>query len=440
MNVNKFLDQNVKPATGCTEPIAVAYATALAYSSLYGNSPNNFVGSPVVEFDKIKEIRIRTDRDVYKNALSIAIPATNGQKGMAIASAIGIYSNPEKELNLLQDTPNEVLYLAKKMLEDGKVIIEEVEDKSAHSELDINVTLNYDDQTSLVRLRYEHTNVTDIIVNGNQIYHNDRTSTATTQEKVPNTIDEMLTVVRGLTEQEKNRLYEGVTTNMLMAKEGFENFRGAGYSHGLQELQRNGLMGNSLIDKVKIMAASAGDARMGGVNMPVMSTSGSGNQGITALIPLGVIGQELGISKDKISEGAMLAHLVTKYVSNHSGYLSAICGCAIKAGIGGTAGLVYTLNGNKDAINNAINIMSANITGIVCDGAKEGCALKLSTAAASSAESALLSLNTKLNIPADNGIIHKNAMDTIKGIGKITKSMVPTDVTIVEIMQNKCFD
>jgi len=127
---------------------------------------------------------------------------------------------------------------------------------------------------------------------------------------------------------------------------------------------------------------------------------------------------------------------VTKYVSNHSGYLSAICGCAIKAGIGAAAGLAYLLGGDTKHINNAINIMAANITGMICDGAKEGCALKLSTAAGTATESALMAISG-MEVPPSNGIINQKAEITIQNIGKIAKAMVPTDIEIVEIMQNK---
>jgi L-cysteine desulfidase len=196
------------------------------------------------------------------------------------------------------------------------------------------------------------------------------------------------------------------------------------------------LIENSLLSEVKIRTAAAGDARMGGSKLPVMTTSGSGNQGILALMPVAVIGERHGIDKRRICEAAMLSHLVTCFAASESGDLSAICGCSIKAGFGAAAGAAYILGGGINEINNSINILAANITGMICDGAKESCALKLLTAAGAATESAFMAMSG-MKVSPDNGIIFAGAEETIKAIGEISLSMVPTDIEIVKIMQDK---
>lgn len=440
MNVLKFLENNVKPATGCTEPIAVGYAVSLAYHALFNDLPKDFgVECPEPEYEKIRTISVKTDRDVYKNALAITIPGTNGQKGMVIAAAMGLYCHPSEELNLFAGVTQEVIQKSNQVLDGGKIILEEVDDTAERSELDIQVTFEYliDNvpKKAYTRLQYEHNNIRQIKVDGNLVYEGRGGKTTKLSEELPNTLRGLIGIVRELTDEEKNKVYEGIEMNKRIAEEGLKSDYGLRNGKQLQALVEQGALSNSLITEVRIKAAAAGDARMGGANMPVMSTAGSGNQGITALIPILVIGERKGMEKDKMSEAAMLSHLVTKYVSNYSGYLSAICGCAIKAGMGATAGVTYLLGGDIKQINNAINIMAANVTGMICDGAKESCALKLSTAAGTATESAIMALNS-MEVPSDNGIINKRAEITMVNIGKIAKAMVPTDIEIVRIMQN----
>lgn len=445
-DVKTFLAENVMPATGCTEPIAVAYATSLAYSALFGIIPNQDSQQASVlnipNLEDVVEISITTDRDVFKNALAISIPGTSGQKGITIASAMGLFCDPYKGLNLFENVSGDTLKKANDLLASNKIVINKVEDTSDESDLDIKVKLTYlvDSKNltySIVRLQGQHDNITKINVDGKDMFTKDYSKGESVKSEFPGTLKELVSIADNLTNEEIKLAYEGITMNLAISSEGSKNDYGLNLGKTIKKLTETGVLSkNSLVQKVKATAAHAGDARMGGANMPVMSTSGSGNQGITALIPIAVVGKYQGISEKTMAKAAMLSHLVTKYVSNHSGYLSGICGCAIKAGIGATAGVAYMISGDIKVINNAINIMAANITGMICDGAKEGCALKLSTAAGTATESAFMA-KAGMYVPGDNGIIYSNAEDTMIAIGKITQSMVPTDVKIVEIMQDK---
>jgi len=386
------------------------------------------------------QIQIKSDRDVYKNAIAVAIPGTDGQKGMGIAAAIGLYCDPSKRLNLFKDINENIVKKANKVLNSGKVAIKYLEKQKKKPHLDIQVTLKYiiNDKlnTAYVRIQDEHDNITKIQINNEIIYEGLRKFEKLEREEFPETIEEMIEIVKSMSLEEKELVYEGIIMNKKVAEEGLKGDYGQKIGKFIQTLTKKEDTEHSLIMQGRTKSAAAADARMGGCNLPVMSTSGSGNQGITALVPIAVVGELKHISYDKICEAALLSHLLTKMTHLYSTHLSALCGCAVKAGIGAAAGITYLLNGSVKQIHNAINLLAANITGIICDGAKAGCALKLSTAAGVAIESALMALEG-VKIPTDNGIIYSRAEDTIKAIGKISDSMVETDFTILEIIQQK---
>ena len=442
MNTLKFLKENVKPATGCTEPIAVAYAASIAYNAIHKNKPPNYNKNiPKPKIEKLEKITVQTDRDVYKNAAAIIVPNSNSQKGIPIAAAMGIYTNPEKELNLLENLNSETLEKANKILKKNKVKVKEPIRDEKESNLEINVKIKYKTkknkiQTSKAKLKYRHNNIDQIKLNGEKIYEGTFTPKNKDEETLPKTIKELIEIAENINEEERKEIQKGIKMNEKVAQSGLESNYGLGVGKKLQKLINEGYLSNSLENKIKLTASAAADARMGGINKSVMSSSGSGNQGITATLPIKVAADERNIEQEKLEEAVMLSHLITKYVSERTGHLSAICGAASKAGIGTTAGLTYLLGGNPQQINNAINIMAANIIGIICDGAKEGCALKISTATTQALESALLSLKG-MEVPKDNGIVHEKAENTIEAIGKISKAMTQTDKSIIDIMQNK---
>jgi len=396
--------------------------------------------SEELKLDNLIQIKIESDRDVYKNAFAVAIPGTDGQKGMGIAAAIGLYCDPGKKLNLFKDINENIVKKANKILDSGRITISYLEKQEKKPHLDIQVTLKYKIKdkvfTSYVRVQDEHDNITIIQINDEKLYEGSRKLETHEREEFPETIEELIEIIKSMSLKEKELVYEGILMNKAVAEKGLKEEYGQNIGKILQILAKKDGTEHSLIMQGRIKSAAAADARMGGCNLPVMSTSGSGNQGITALVPIAVIGELKQINYNKICEAALLSHLITKMTHLYSTHLSALCGCAIKAGIGATAGICYLLNGSVEQIHNAINLLAANITGIICDGAKAGCALKLSTAAGVAIESALMALEG-VKIPTDNGIIYSRAEDTIKAIGKISDSMVETDFTILEIIQQK---
>ncbi|GAH43212.1 unnamed protein product, partial [marine sediment metagenome] len=234
--------------------------------------------------------------------------------------------------------------------------------------------------------------------------------------------------------KEKEELRKTIIINKQLTKEGRGKQYGIGIVKALEGLIQNGMLSNDLITNIKLEVASGVEARMGGAPERAMTTSGSGNMGITATIPIIVAAEWLNIDKDRLLKSILLSHIVTRIVSDYVGDLSALCGAFNKAAIGAAAGLAYLLGGKEGEINNAINAVTSNIAGVICDGAKYGCTLKAMTAAGIAIESALMSVNG-IKIPP-NGIVDEKPKDTMKNIGMISHSMVQTDTTIVKILQN----
>ncbi len=438
MDLERFLDENVKPAAGCTEPVAIGYAVSLAYNSIFGNLPDDPCKDvPMPDPDSLKEVRLQVGKGVYKNAFSMAVPGTNGKKGIELAAALGMYLDPKKELELFEDVDEDVLNRAMNIVDQNKIKITDVKDKA---EFDISVVMVYilegDKTSSSVRLEKFHDHISSIEVDGRILYRDEKIREKDSTIILPDSIDEVLQIAKSIDDGLVNRLYKGIQMNTARAKDGLNGEYGIGVGRKLNEMIKNGELSDDLINKIKMMTAAAADARMGGIEKPVMSTSGSGNQGITALVPLGVVGKEKDISKRRIAEGAMLAHLVTKYSTERSSYLSALCGCSVKAGMGVTAGITYVLGGGSEEIKNSIDLLAGNVTGMICDGAKEGCALKISTAAGESLESSLMALKG-LNVPEDNGIVGDTAEETLENIGKISDEMATIDLKIIDILESK---
>lgn len=457
-NVEQFLMNNVRPATGCTEPISVAFATSVAYNAIFNQFPyldqNNqtqFIAVnavPLFDPNQLISIEIKTDRDVYKNSWAVNIPNTNGQKGMLIASVLGLFSRPHYRLNILKNIQANDIFIARRILDSGKVTVNKVTDAGDKSALNIEVKLIYNVggqiRSAMVLIQNDHEHISRIVVDNKEVFYNPPCKKQSFEDKFPETLEAMIAILDQLSPATIAEIYKGIEMNLLMAYQGLKNGYGLKYGRMLagdpnQQYLLNDIMNRDLPmqDKVEIIASAAGDARMGGAPFSVMSTAGSGNQGITALVPIAVVGLLTHKSKEKIAKAALLSHFVTKLCAEYAGYLSALCGCAIKAGLGASAGVAYLLDGTIDQISNAMNLTAANITGIICDGAKEGCALKLATAARTATMSALAALKG-VSVPSNNGIVHDHAIDTIKyALEPISKNMVALDMAIVDIMQRK---
>jgi L-cysteine desulfidase len=295
MNIKKFLHENVIPVTGCTEPASIAYAASIAYHALSGGIPPDYAGiSSPVPTNHIISIDVATDRNVFKNTTSAIIPGTAGQKGPAIAASAGIFLNPLDGLDLLSGISPEIR---------GKSLVLSLSDRTTcriNPEVplglspDIRVEIRAKDgdqvKKSMVHISGKHDYVAEICINDQPVYVSPRSPLENKEEKPPLSVIRLIRIAESMDKSEIDEVYRGIEMNMNLATLGPNHSYGLGLGNHLRTVMRNQKGTLSLMDKVKIAAAVAADARMGGAPYPVMSSAGSGNQGITALIPLGIVG------------------------------------------------------------------------------------------------------------------------------------------------------
>jgi L-cysteine desulfidase len=245
-------------------------------------------------------------------------------------------------------------------------------------------------------------------------------------------IEDLINFVNNASIKDIAFIQDGIDMNIRIANIGLSEQIGLGIGKYLKN------KATDVFSMAKAYTAAASEARMSGYLLPVMSSAGSGNHGLVAIIPISYIGKEMNISDEKIIQAVTLSHLVTIFVKVRLGALSPICGCGVAAGVGCSAGITYLLDGNKDQIKGSINNMIAGITGMLCDGAKIGCSYKLSISVDAAVDASKMALEN-IFIPDDNGILDNTPEKTIINLAQVSNvGMMSTDGTILEIMLNKC--
>jgi|Deesub1362B_J571_1020462.scaffolds.fasta_scaffold00077_61 L-cysteine desulfidase len=440
-DVLKFLKTNVKPAAGCTEVVAIGLATSIAYNSIYGNYPKT-TGLPVNESipiprkERLEKIEVVMDRNVFKNAFGVAIPNT-GKKGIKLAAALGLfldvnkYSKSKEDpgyLEIFKQLDRSLIPVAETMVDKVSVSVD-----YGKRELYIHVKLFYDGQVAESALRKKHDGIYFIRLNGETIYEGEEEEKDVKKPEKSYKLKEILEVVERIGEREKSELQRTIDVNKLLVEEGLLGGYGMGVVRTIKNLMEKGLLPNDLHTKIKLQVAAGVEARMGGSEYPAMSSSGSGNNGITATVPIIVTGEHLNVEKERILKGILVSHMIVKASTDHIGELSALCGVCNKSAFGAAAGLTYMLGGREKEIENAIRYVASNIIGTICDGAKYGCVLKSMTAASVAYEAALFSLSG-IEIPAD-GVVEKTADDTLKNLGEVAEAMSGVDDVVVKLIQ-----
>jgi len=429
MNLLKeVLTHEVYPALGCTEPVSCAYAAAVAAAQL---------GEPV------ESLTLRTDPGTYKNGAAVTVPFSQGAKGNLIAAALGaVLANPEAKLELLRDATPAVLQKAKALC-DGECCRSEC--LAGENDFRVQVDLTGREHTARSVLAGGHTNVVSIEKNGKTVFGDDLSTDdprrdghgALAYRGLLQRMDVLgvLSLSDGLDEKDRVFLREGVRMNLLMAKRGLEV--GLTASRLLQ-MKRDGYLAEDMFFRAKLRVASAVDPRMAGVAEPVMTSGGSGNQGIVAILTVYSAANEMGLDEEDMLRGLAAAHLLNAYVKCFVGELSVICGCAIAAGIAAAAAIVYLKTGADDEkIALAVNNVIGDLGGLICDGAKPGCAMKAITAVDTALRSALMALEG-YGVSGDDGMAGRTAEDSIRNLGRITlEGMFPVDPTVLEILLEK---
>ena len=433
-SVKNILTTEVAPALGCTEPVAIALCTAAAVS--------------LIPKEDIQLIEIWIDMNIYKNGIAVCIPGTQGLKGLDMAGAIGaLGGDPQRRLEVLEPITDEIVAKAGQLVSAKKVKVNILKDQKG---LFIKATVKSNDNIAECIIEDFHDNIVSLRLNNQETSDTPLLKSEETQKGKVDirsiaawlkelSLADLLKLLEDLDSEDLEFLEKGVRFNLRLAEHGLKYGSGLGIGKALERLVRQGLIKRDMMISARILTSAAADARMAGVKMPAMSSAGSGNQGITATLPIWAVKDYVECDKKTILESIGLSHLITAYVKAHTGRLSAVCGCSIAAGAGATAGITYLLGGNLSHIAGAITNLTEDLAGVICDGAKAGCSLKLATAAGTAVQSALFSLQGVQVQPTD-GIIGTTPEATMQNIGELsTQGMVETDRTILKIMLEKHF-
>ena len=432
-SVKDVLSIQVAPALGCTEPVAIALGAAAAMSLL-----------PSADFDHIE---VAVDPNVYKNGLAVSIPGPGELIGLDMAAALGaVGGDPSLSLEVLEPIDNGHVLRAKAALAEKRISVALLRDQQG---LLIRTKITAGPHVAESVIEGLHDNIVSLILDGKPVDSplvreslDDESSPLVAMENWLKSLNlnDLLALTDELDDDDIAFLQEGVDVNMRLAEQGLKYGLGLGVGKTLERLVRQGLIKKDMMLAARILTSAAADARMSGAPLPAMSSAGSGNHGLTAILPIWAVRDYVeGVGSRDVLEAIALSHIVTAFVKAHTGRLSAICGCSVAAGAGATAGITFLLGGDATHIAGAIKNLLEDLAGIICDGAKEGCALKLATAAGTAVQAALFALQG-VNVHHTDGIIGQSSEDTMRNVGTLAvDGMIQTDKTILEIMLQKQF-
>ncbi len=408
----ELLKIELVPAMGCTEPISIAYAAAMA-KKILGTMP--------------KKAELIVSANIVKNVKSVTVPHTGGMRGLKSAFAAGIIAgNPDVELEVLAHATEEDIVKMIKLKEELPTDISVPED--AHV-FEVGVKLYNDEHCSYVRIVDKHTNIVHMSLDDNIIFEKE---TENKRKKIDRSILNVSDIIEFANSVDislvKETLDRQIEYNMAIAKEGLTNNYGANVGKTFMNSYHNDVK-----TLAKAYSAAASDARMNGCEKPVIINSGSGNQGITASVPVIVYADYYKIDKEKLYRALCVSNLITIHLKTGIGTLSAYCG-VISAGAGAACGIAYLLGGSeKEIIHTLVNDLAID-SGIICDGAKASCAAKI----AMSVESGIFGYELYKNgnqFYGGDGIVKRGVENTIKNVSRLAKyGMRETDKEIIKIM------
>lgn len=408
-----ILGEELVPAMGCTEPIALAYASAKG-ASLLGCAPDRIVA--------------RCSGNIIKNVRCVRIPNSDGMTGIEAACALGaIAGNAGKSMEVLSEVTQEGRVQTVRFLRGGGATVEYLESAIP---LHFIIELYGGDDSVTVEVRYSHTNIVRIEKNGEVLFMTEDLSEAVevadrSELSVDNIIDfangiELRDILPFTTKQ--------IECNMAIAERGMQGDFGVGIGKTILETYAP-----TTFTRMRAYAAAASEARMDGCDMPVIITSGSGNQGITSTVPIVIYARENNIDDEKLHRALVFSALLTIYQKEYIGKLSAFCG-AVSAACSTGAAITYMVGGSLTQIKDTIDNTLADIPGIICDGAKASCAAKISSALDAAIFAHSLAMKGKA-YESNTGILREDTGETISCVGHIGKvGMQPTDQEIVKIM------
>lgn len=409
----KTLHEELLPAMGCTEPIAVAYAAALA-RDLLGCLP--------------ERLEVSVSGNILKNVKSVVVPNTGGMRGIISATAAGVVAGKaEKQLEVLSEITDGDIEAIRQYLGTAKFSVTQ---SRSGCVFDIAVKAFSGRHSATVRIAEQHTNVVLMERDGEILLQKNDEAQAEGKESLrPFSVAEIVEFADGVNLSDVEFILKRqIEYNTAIAEEGFKNDYGAKIGKILLSA-----FGNDVHNLAKATAAAGSDARMNGCNLPVVIVSGSGNQGMTASLPVIVYAKHLHSSEEQLLRALVVSDLITVHLKKGIGRLSAYCG-AVSAGCGAGAGICYLYGGKTDEISHTVANALAIDSGIICDGAKSSCAAKI----ASAVEAGLLGMEMYRNgsqFYGGDGILEKDVENTIHNVGDLAQyGMKETDEEIIRLM------
>lgn len=412
--------QEVVPALGCTEPISLALASAVGRFHL-GHIP--------------ERIEARVSANLMKNGMGVTVPGTN-TVGLHMAAAIGaLGGDPNGGLQVLKQITPEQVIQAKQMLEQNRVSVSIAPcDHILYSEANL---FHRHDRVS-VCIEQHHTNIVHIEKNGGILLHKESQSMNDNPQDFFDILNsrDIFNFAMAVELEKIEFIAQAAELNSALSQEGLRHDYGLHIGRTLRKQIDKGLLSDDLLNQIVIETTAASDARMGGASLPAMSNSGSGNQGITATMPVVVVARYLNASHEKLVRALFLSHLMAIFIHSKLPKLSALCAVSTAA-MGSCAGIAWLLTGKFDAIGMALSSMIGDISGLICDGAANSCAMKVSTSVTSCYKAVLMAMDNSC-VTGDEGIVEHSIDRSISNLCNIAScSMQHTDRQIIEIIVAK---
>lgn len=419
--VFRAIQNEMQPSMGCTEPVAIGLAVSRTCE---------YLEKPAEGLDMV------ISSNIFKNAYSVQIPNA-GTNGIELSCALGfLLSKPGNTMEIFADVKPEHVVQAQKLVADGFVKVKVL----PSSQFYIECTASNGKESAHTITEDSHDNMVFAEKDGKTLV-DERVDIAAAESHggfdiTQHTFAEFLQWANEVDLKDLDFIREGIEMNLAISEIGMKQKYAIGVGPALKNLVDAGKLSNDMVTDVKRTVAAACDFRMSGGNGSVMTYLGSGNQGIETMLPIAVVAKHLGVSEEKMLRAEFLGMLIIMYLKHHVGRLSPICGATL-AGSGSAAGMVYMMGGNLEQICGAVQNMMGGVAGIFCDGAKGGCALKLSICAGEAVYSALYAMDNSM-IQATDGIISTAVEDTTKNLAKLShEGLAEVDMKVIEIMQTK---
>ena len=417
-DILEMVKEDTIAALGCTEPVAVAYAAA---------SLNKYID------EEIESMTIDVSLNIFKNGKSVYIPNT-GKMGLDLAAVLGfLCGDIDDDFLVLQNVNKNYIEAAEKVLSSKNLVVNCIDDRS---DVYVKIKLETKNHSGEVVLEGCHTSIKRIEIDGELEFEKKSKSNGGDDLDFLKNMSfvDFREMIENIDICDIEFLLDGIEMNKEASDRGLGEGTGLGVGYALNNIEKRMNRELDPVTKVRIRTAAAADARMSGENCPVMTSGGSGNQGLGVFLPISIIGEAEGVEEDRLIRAIYFGHIVNRYVKIYTGKLSSLCGCAIASCIGASAAITWMLGGDDKQIEGACNTIFANLTGMICDGAKDTCSLKLATSAAEGVIASYLSLENVYPNP-NIGIVGESVEETIQNLGLLrTEGLRDTDKTIVRFI------